>query len=147
MPYEQPPLLHFRRMRMVNGNGSGIGHWVRNEPICAVAFMLICAAVFVLAAWLLALIGTSAYARINNARNPMPTVTISGEEAELHMLNGLLEHLKSQHGQALQASRRSDNAQIRAQQARVASDMEAFMREVVEAINARSGAGHDENKN
>ena len=131
----------------MNGNGSGICHWVRSELKNAVAFISICAAIFVLAAWLLALIGTSAYIRINNTRNPIPMIEINGEEAELHILNGLLEHLKSQHRQALHASRNSGNAQIRAQQAKAASDIEAFMREVVEAMNARLEAKHDENKN
>ena len=131
----------------MNGNGSGIGHWVRNEPASAAAFMSICAAIFVLAAWLLTQIGTSAYIRINNAHNPVPTVEISGEEAELHVLNGLLEHLKAEHRHALNASRNIGNAQTRAQQAEVASDIEAFMREVAEAMSTRLEARHDENKN
>ena len=123
--------------------GNGIGH--RNYR--AIATIASSAAILVITAWLLSLVVTGALGRINGTRNPVPTVEVSGGQAELHILDGLLGHLKDQHRRALRSGRNSNNPQTRAQQMEMARDIKAFMREVVETMNTRTEAGYDENEN
>ena len=126
---------------MSNSNGSIFSHWIRNEkPAKAISLIAAATTIFVIALWLIMLIGTSAHRRISSNLNPPQIIVISDTEAELHMLNNLLEHLKTQHYYALRASRRSNNAHVRTQHIGVASDIESLMREVIEAINTGNEA-------
>ena len=65
-------------------------------------------AVVVVALWLVSLIGIHVFSSIYSTRNPPPVIVISGEGAELHMLDATLRHLRAQHslaiGQALVTS-------------------------------------------
>ena len=128
----------------MNGNNGIFNHWIRTQkPKTAILSIAATISIFIIAAWLIMLIATSTHRKMTNILNPPQTMVISDTEAELHILNNLLEHLIEQHQAALKASRRDENSQTRAQQLVVASEIEGFMREVVEAMNARLETKND----